>query len=84
MPTVWSVSTVGYAQMDGDPRNQSVNALSCRPRKKAIAGRLLPVRLLHVVFWTCDVVVEPGAVRTDGVEQRNAFRAVLHRVADQP
>ena len=30
IPTVCSVTTVGYAQMDDEPRNQSVKALSCR------------------------------------------------------
>ena len=30
-----------------------------------------------------DVVVQPLAVRHDGVEERDAFRAVLHRMADE-
>src|SRR4029453_14141515 len=78
MPTVWSVSTVGYAQMDGEPRNQSVNALCCS-RWKADT-RLL----LHVVLGPGDVVVEPRAVRADRIEERYALGPVLHRMAPHP
>src|SRR5262245_66350564 len=76
MPTVCRVSTVGYVQMEADPRNHSVNALFCRLRKNA-------TRLLHVVFRPGDVVVQTRAVRTNRVEQRDALRPVLHRVSDE-
>src|SRR5262245_23157262 len=76
MPTVCSVSTVGYVQIESDPRNHSVNALFCRLRKNA-------TRLLHVVFRPGDVVVQTRAIRTNRVEQRDALRPVLHRVSDE-
>src|SRR4029450_4910818 len=76
MPTVCSVSTVGYVQMESDPRNHSVNELSCRLRKNA-------TRLLHVVFRTGDVVVQARAIRADRIEERNALRAVFHRMTDE-
>src|SRR5262247_2102283 len=77
MPTVCSVSTVGYVQIESDPRNQSVNALFCRLRKNA-------TRLLHVVFRARDVVVQARAVWTNRIEQRDALRSVLHRMSDEP
>src|SRR5215510_14595748 len=77
MPTVCSVSTVGYVQMESDPSSHSVKALVCRLRKNA-------TRLFHVVFRTRDVVVEARAIRANRVEQRNALRPVLHRMSDEP
>src|SRR6185436_15402117 len=78
IPTVWSVSTVGYAQIEGEPRNQSVNVLCCR-RWKADT-RLL----LHVVLGPGDVVIETRAVGADRIKERNALGPVLHRMAHQP
>src|SRR5262245_27454440 len=77
MPTVCSVSTVGYVQMESDPRNHSVNALFCRLRKNA-------TRLLHIVFRARDVVVQTLAIRPNRVEQGNALGPVFHRMSDQP
>ena len=77
MPTVCSVSTVGYAQIDGEPRNQSVNALSCSRWKNDI--RLL----LHVVLGPGDVVVQARAIRTNRIEERDALRPVLHRMSHE-
>src|SRR5262245_32491922 len=77
MPTVCSVSTVGYVQIESDPSSHSVNALFCRLRKNA-------TRLLHVVFRARDVVVQARAIRTNRIEQRNALRPVLHRMSDEP
>src|SRR6476619_1723449 len=77
IPTVCSVSTVGYAQMDGEPRNQSVNALFCRRWKNDI--RLL----LHVVLGPGDVVVQPLTVRANRIEERDALGPVLHRMSHQ-
>src|SRR5262245_35688154 len=76
MPAACSVSTVGYVQIESDPRNQSVNALLCRLRKNAI-------RLFHVVLGARDVVVQARAVRAYRIEQRNALRPVLHRMSDE-
>src|SRR5215210_5871223 len=67
MPTVCSVSTVGYAQIDGEPRNQSVKALFCRRWKNDI--RLF----LHIILGPGDVVVQTRAVRANRVEERNAL-----------
>src|SRR6185503_12035 len=78
-PTVCSVSTVGYAQIDGEPRNQSVKALFCRRWKNAI-----PLLLLHVVLGPGDVVVQPRAIRTNRIEERDALGPVLHRMPHQP
>src|SRR6478672_3435710 len=77
MPTVCSVSTVGYVQMESDPSSHSVNALFCRLRKNA-------TRLFDVVFRTRDVVVQTSAIWTYRVEQGNALRSVFHRMPDQP
>src|SRR5262245_39176718 len=76
MPTVCSVSTVGYVQMESDPSSHSVNALFCRLRKNA-------TRLLHIVFWPRDVVVQARAVRTNRIEQGNTPGPVLHRMSDE-
>src|SRR4029079_9675026 len=86
MPTVCSVRIVGYVQMESDPRNQSVKALACRLRRKAMTAALAPMALvsadfLAVVVRPCDVVIQPRAVRPNGIEERDALRTILHRVA---
>ena len=78
MPTVWSVSTVGYVQIDSRPEEPLSERAVLQTTEEGH-----PPSFLHVVFWARDVVVQTRAVRTDRVEERNAFRAVLHGMADE-
>src|SRR4029078_2409860 len=86
MPTVCSVRIGGYVQMESDPRNQSVKALYSGLRRKSMtpaipALTLVSADFLDVVFRPCDVVIQPRAVRPNGIEERDALPRILHRVA---